>query len=111
MEGANELVVNKGKLLVEGFESAAKEWAIESASEEGSRHFLKKFNSFKKRKKVLTNYILDLERNNAILLKDIVNLRATIREYEDRTGDSAIRTMAHATKKAPDGGSVREAQG
>lgn len=79
MDGAKELVKQKGLLMVESFDAKARSWALEAASEEGSRHFTRIFNAYKKAKKELVSYITQVETAIDTLVKTIEERNEIIR--------------------------------
>lgn len=100
MDGAKELVQQKGILLIEDYDRKAREWGWEADQGYDAKKVTRSRGNWLKAKKKLTDYVQDLERNNAILMRDVVNFRATIREYEARTGDEASKITSALTRNA-----------
>ncbi len=91
MEDAKKLVEQQGKLLLEAFDRAAQKWGWESDQGNDQRSVTRAMTAWRRSKKNLEKYLLGLEVNRQNLLdliagrdKMITDLRAAVREYQDR---------------------------
>jgi predicted RNase H-like nuclease (RuvC/YqgF family) len=100
MDDAKGLLKQQGILLIEDYDRKARDWGWEADQGYDAKKVTRSRGNWLKAKKKLTEYVQDLERNNAVLAKDQANLRATVHEYEARTGDKASQITGLAERNA-----------